>query len=195
MPFPIEIVTTDPDNVSFLKRAFASLNKIQAEFTFDMAPQRLLEKAYVYSLPIYHTGDVKKWLEDYKAEAGGSRPYIILVVNAQLSSQTKPSRLFGSHWAEEGLAVFTTDSFHQFVYDKIRFCRYYLVRYALSFLNPQIKSHPDTRDCMFDGKNYKKDLKYSYDSGRLCNECGDSVERDHTIPAQADHPFRAKLTT
>jgi len=24
---------------------------------------------------------------------------------------------------------------------------------------------------------------------------GDSVERDHTIPAQADHPFRVKLTT
>lgn len=64
-----------------------------------------------------------------------------------------------------------------FVHDIVRFCRYYLVRYAISFLEPTIKSHKDEsrKDCIFHFKENKNEIKLSLDSGHICEICRDKL--------------------
>ena len=82
---------------------------------------------------------------------------------------------FGGHVASHGFAFFTLDSHQQFVIDKIRFIRYYLTRYALSFINPNIKKH-ESIGCMFDDKNYKDEIQLSLESGKICDVCREKLE-------------------
>lgn len=79
--------------------------------------------------------------------------------------------------AKEGLAVFTVADFSQFVNDIVRFCRYYLVRYELSFLEPSIKSHddPNRKECVFHKKMNKIELRDSLYSGHICQSCYDQL--------------------
>lgn len=159
-----------------MKSAYEPLNKIQSEFKYSIAPDRLLAKARLYDKDHYHRDDVIEWMAQYRSNAGGVRPYIILVLDKKLSGRNDPnSNLFGIHDAKNGFACFTTYSFdpslRQFLFDMVRFCRYYLVRYTLSFVNPEIKSHNDTRSCLFDFKNYKPDILKSLSTGKICEEC------------------------
>ena len=62
--------------------------------------------------------------------------------------------------------------------DRVRFCRYYLVRYALSFLEPTLKSHTDikNKDCIFHFKQYKHEIKLSLASGHICDNCRNKLQ-------------------
>jgi len=176
MPFSIEIVTTQKELIQVIKSAYEPLNKIQNEFKYSIAPERLLAKARLYDQDHYHRDHVINWMNGYKVEAGGTRPFIILIVDKRLSGSKDPnSNLYGIHDAKNGFACFTTYSFdpslRQFLFDMVRFCRYYIVRYSLSFVNPEIKSHIDTRGCLFDFKNYKPDILKSLSTGKICSEC------------------------
>jgi len=173
MAFPIEIIATEKELVSSLRAAIEPLNKVQEEFFFRLANDDLMKQAFAFRQQAYTNMQVYEWLKSYRAKAGGNRPYIILVLNKPLSG--KLPNLYGGHRASEGFAWFTTEMFEkrsstQFLFDKIRFCRYYLVRYILSFVNSSIKSHP-TETCMFDDKIDKRDIKLSLNSGIICDEC------------------------
>jgi len=173
MAFPIEILTTDQELVSQLVTAIQSLNYVQTEFRFEIANARLLNNAFNFHQQSYTNEQIYEWLTKYRVESGGLRPYIILVITKPLSG-ARYSNLYGGHRAVEGLAWFTMDSFDdrfkQFLFDKIRFARYYFVRYTLSFVNPIIKAH-DTKGCMFDNKIAKRDIRLSYDTGKICDDC------------------------
>lgn len=180
MPFSIEIVTTQKELIPYIKSAYEPLNKVQNEFKYSIAPERLLSKAGLFDKHHYHQDDVMKWMKEYKADAGGTRPFIILIIDKQLSSRKDPnSNLFGIHDAENGFACFTTYSFdpslRQFLFDMVRFCRYYIVRYTLSFVNPEVKTHRETRGCLFDFKNYKPDILKSLSTGKICDECHEQL--------------------
>jgi len=174
MPYPIEIVTTNRELLKYIVPAYQPLNTIQNEFVFNKAPDRLLDYASIFSQEKYVLDDVFDWMDKYREFAGGIRPFIILVVDKPLLAPGYTS-LYGGHEAQHGYAVFTTVSFdpqyQQFLYDIVRFCRYYFVRYCLSFINPEVKSHKDTRGCMFDFKNYKPDILKSLSTGNICPEC------------------------
>jgi hypothetical protein len=115
-------------------------------------------------------------LRGQRKRFGGNRPYIIAFVNAPLTSDLK--NIFGSHEAGEGLAVVTLHSHHQYVKEIERFCSYYMVRYAMSFMNPHIKAHDDAarRSCYFNKKLYKPKISESMDSGEVCDECQDKLD-------------------
>src|SRR5262249_25589342 len=118
----------------------------------------------------YHTATIWDFLKDYRVRAKGFRPYLIAVVNGHLRSD-KYVNLFGSHRAAEGIAAITLRG-HQNYADSYRpFLCYYLIRYALSFVCPDLKSHQDTRDCFFDFKAAKRDLEKSLNSGNFCSCC------------------------
>lgn len=121
-------------------------------------------------------GAIFDWLKKYRQTSGGNRPFIILVVDDFLSS-SRLSNLFGTVSAKDGLAVFTVVDFDQFVHDIVRFCRYYLVRYAISFLEPSIKSHNDKerKECIFHKKINKYELRDSLNSGHICQDCYDQL--------------------
>lgn len=172
MSYQIEILTVNPDLLQIAKSACDSLNKVQHEFEFKIAEENLMNKLYSYRRDEYKADDVFQWIENYRKEVKGNRPYIILIVDGFLSSN-KGSNLFGTINKSRNVAVFTTDNSDQFVNDKVRFCRYYLTRYAINFLAPPLKSHnlPINKDCIFHYKQDKREITLSLDSGHICDSC------------------------
>lgn len=172
MSYPIEILTTDPLLIADLEKIIQPLNKVQQEFKFEIAKPHIMVQALAFQLEAYTCKQVRQWLENYRVANGGNRPFLLLVINKPLSGEM--GNLYGSHDAENGMAWFTTEIFNrdrnQFLFDKIRFCRYYFVRYIISFVNPDITSHP-TANCMFDKKIDKKDLLLSLNTGNICDPC------------------------
>lgn len=177
MAYQIEILTISPDLIKSVKAACDSLNKVQNEFKFEIASEKLRGKLYTHKRDKYKSEDVFEWLTEYRNEVKGHRPFIILIVDGFLSS-TRWSNIFGTVSANNGFAVFTTHDFDQFVQDRVRFCRYYMVRYALSFLQPTLKSHTDieSKDCIFHFKKNKHEIKISLASGHICDNCRDKLQ-------------------
>ena len=152
MAYEIEILAIKEDLYKSIEAACDSLNRVQEnkEFIFRLPPERLRDSAFIEKREKYDSDKIFQWLKQYRQNAGGNRPFIILVVDGFLSS-SRLSNLFGTVSAVDGLAVFTINDFDQFVHDIVRFCRYYFVRYAVSFLEPTIKSHndPTRKECIF----------------------------------------------
>jgi predicted acylesterase/phospholipase RssA len=174
----IEILAIKPELYPSIEKACTSLNNVQKDkvFIFKTPPERLKDSLFLERREKYDSDTVFNWLKNYRQSAGGDRRYLILVVDGFLSS-TRLSNLFGTVSATDGLAVFTVADFDQFVHDVVRFCRYYLVRYAVSFLEPTIKSHndPDRKECIFHKKMNKYELRNSLDSGHICQSCYDQL--------------------
>ncbi len=161
-----------------IEKACKDLNTIQKdkEFTFKIPPDRLKDKFFIEKREKYHSETVFDWLKNYRQQENRESQLVILVVDGFLESNNL-ANLFGTVSANEGLAVFTVVDFSQFVNDIVRFCRYYLVRYALSFLEPSIKSHNDSerKECVFHKKINKVELKNSLYSGHICQSCCDQL--------------------
>lgn len=176
MPFTIELLSVGGDFDKLLREVSTALNGVQEEFRFQLAPARLRTHAAGFAEENYLTTDVFEILRGYRTAAKGHRPYVIGVIDKPLASK-KLSNLFASHDARVGIgeAVITLHD-HQFFTDSAQlYLCYYLIRYALSFVCPALKNHDDTRNCFFDRKLYKPDLKLSMDSGGLCPKCRTEV--------------------
>ena len=174
----IEILSIKPELYPSIESACKSLNSVQDDnqFIFRTPPDRLKSSAYTEKREKYNSDFIFGWLLNYRKIAGGNRPFIILVVDGDLST-SRLNNLFGTVSAENGIAVFTVNDFDQFVQDIVRFCKYYFVRYAISFLQPSIKSHDDPlrKKCIFHKKMNKIELKDSLNSGHICESCYDQL--------------------
>ena len=161
-----------------IEKACKDLDDIQKdkEFIFRTPPERLKDKFYLEKRDEYQSNVVFGWLNNYRQQENKPNQLIILVVDGHLKS-SRLGNLFGNVDATNGLAVFTVVDFSQFVNDIVRFCRYYLVRYALSFLEPSIKSHddPNRKECVFHKKMNKIELRDSLYSGHICQTCYDQL--------------------
>ena len=174
MPNPIEILSIKPELYVNIQRACELLNKVQSDFHFYIPSETLREKLYIQKREKYLSTDIWQWLDNYKNEAKGHRPFIIVVVDGFLSSPAL-NNLFGSSSAEKGYAVFTIFNLPTFINDITRYCRYYFVRYAIGFIEPDLKSHddPDRKKCLFHKKMNKTELEFSLNEGYLCEKCKD----------------------
>jgi predicted acylesterase/phospholipase RssA len=171
MPYPIEILTTDQELEESINQACITFNQVQHEFRFGI-PSQMRDFFYPYRKKEYRSFEVFEWLNDYRSLARGHRPFIILVLTGHLSSE-KFSNLFSTICADDGLAVFTTLDFNHFLFDQVRFCRYYMLRHAINFVAPALKSHIEPADpqCLFYFKSDKKKIRDSLDHGGLCDTC------------------------
>jgi nucleoside phosphorylase len=170
VPFPIEILSIGGDFYAEIDHVIPSLNFGQKEFQFLAASQNHREIGQRYVQHTYKTPQIWELLENYRRAAKGYRPFLIAIVNRPLDSP-RYRNLFGSHRAENGLAVITLHDHKLYVESYRPFLCYYLIRYALSFVCPDLKSHKETRGCFFDFKERKTDLKESLDSGNFCDKC------------------------
>ncbi len=172
--YHIEILSTLPELYKLIERAFTPLNNVQENFNFYLPSESLRTKLFIKQREDYFSEDIYLWLDEYKEEAKGNIPFVILVIDGSLRSRNL-SNLFGTTRAKSGYAVFTIKDFNQFVNDKIRFIRYYLVRYAVGFIEPTLKSHneQERKDCIFHMKIKKIELLDSLNSGKICSTCFD----------------------
>ena len=175
MPFHIEIISVGGDFDEIVAETATALNGVQNEFRFELAPKRLRSYAAGAIQPHYMTRDVFDLLKKYRIDAKGNRPHVIGVIDKRLASSSKPKliNLFASHDARDGVgeAVVTLHDHQLFAESAQLYLCYYFVRYAISFVCPDLKNHKDTRSCFFDRKLKKVDLKLSMDSGGLCPKC------------------------
>jgi len=172
MPYHIELMSLGEDIYPLLERSAAELNRVQTQFSFFLTPSSQRQSGIEFQLQEYATSDIWTFLRNQKNRFGGRRPYIIGFITKPLRS-SRLQNLFGSHRADEGLAVVTMFNAGQYVKEEARYCRYYLVRYSLSFVNPLIKAHSDDarKDCYFHLKINRPDIRASMDSGLLCPDC------------------------
>jgi predicted acylesterase/phospholipase RssA len=187
MPYNIEVLGIGEDIDPLLERSIASLNGVQSEFRFHLAPPPQRQAARSFQRSKYNTAEVWSFLRGQRTRFGGHRPFIIAFVTKQLQSD-RFANLFGSHEAVEGLAVVTIFGAGQYVKEEARYCCYYLVRYCMSFVNPNIKAHdePERKNCYFHRKIYKPDIRASMDSGLVCDQCLEML--DH--PPDGGHAQR-----
>jgi len=178
MSYPIEVIhlggTGGYDDII---TAIDLLNYAQREFYFTVPPPRLREFGWDFSPRDeqgYHTADVFEFLDKYKQVARGYRPFLFAVVEGKLRSD-RLGNLFGSHEASDGYAVITMKDLELFSPSRLRYLCYYLIRYTLSFVNPEIKAHDTSRGCVFDKKMNKKDLVISLETGHICQECREQL--------------------
>jgi nucleoside phosphorylase len=146
------------------------LNYGQTEFQFLAAPQNYREIGLRCIENTHETSDIWNLLENYRSTTKGYRPFLVAVVNRPLQSK-RWGNLFGSHRAESGFAVITLHDHKRYAESHRPFLCYFLIRYALSFVCPTLKSHKETRGCFFDFKERKDDFKESLDSGNFCEAC------------------------
>lgn len=185
MAFYIEIVSIGKDNYKLIEPLCDQLNLVQKEFIFKLPPKRLQDAGQEFVLQAYQTQEVFKWLKEYRTKAKGDRRYLIGVTSGLLESE-RLTNLFGSHEAENGIAVVSLFRIEKFVNVEEAFLSYYFMRYALSFVNPKWKSHEETRTCYFDKKINKPDLRLSLlAKNALCDECSKNF-KDFFNPEIAD---------
>ena len=170
MAYPIDVISVGGDYTAQIDDAREALNALQAEFLFVSPPKAYRSMGLSLSGTEYRTNEIWTFLQQYRSKVPGNHAYIIAVVNAPLSS-AKTTNLFGSHDATNGLAVITLHDHKRYVESTFSYLLYYLIRYALSFVCPMLKSHRQTRGCFFDFKEHKVDLKESLSSGRFCHTC------------------------
>ncbi len=176
MSYQIEVLAIKAGLYESIQTACSSLNKVQNDFEFKIPSDVLRSKLFIEHREKYNANDAFAWLKTYRAEAKGNRQFSILVVDGPLSSD-KWENIFGSFSRQDNLAVFTMHDFDHFVNDVTRFCRYYLVRYAINFLQPKLQSHnlTERKNCIFHFKQDKHEIKLSLDSGHICEPCLDML--------------------
>ncbi|WP_046744321.1 patatin-like phospholipase family protein [Kordia zhangzhouensis] len=182
MAFNIEILATNENLYSDIEQAITTLNQVQSDFIFQITSSTYQDFLFLHKAGDYKSEDVFSWIIDFKEKAKGHRPFVIVVVDGFLQSK-RLSNIFGTVSAKNGFAVFTTHDFEHFVYDRIRYLRYYFVRYALSFLEPSIKSHndPNRKTCIFHKKMNKLEIRDSLNSGEICSECFNQLKPKLTL--------------
>jgi len=119
-----------------------------------------------------NTKDLFDEMEQIREDIGGFHPYWLMVNDIALYNNFY--NIFGSSRAKSGLGVFTTNSVVDTIIpkDKMRaYFLYYLGRYTLNFLNPSHKNHKETRDCIYDRKVTKSDIRKSMKKDAFCDEC------------------------
>lgn len=180
----VEVMSIGEDLRQPMIGAITLLNAVQAEFRFKPIPADREIEGLTFERNSYVTHELWSFIEAYRAKAGGQHPFILGFLNRPLSSNSL-GNLFGSHDAQRGLAVATLHGHVQFVSDPKRYMAYYMVRYALSFITPNLRSHndPERKDCYFHKKIYKPDIRASMISGNICDLCMAEIEK-HTSPEQ-----------
>ncbi len=170
--YPIEILNFGQPSFDAHHEVIAELNSLQEDFTFVLPLDRYRLWAAPFAREAYETQYLWNRLREYRRACKGFHYFIIALVHGSLSS-TKLENLFGSRQAKEGLAVVTTKDWEAiFAPPPLSvFLTYYFIRYTMSFVCSEIRSHEETRDCFFDKKRRKEDIKLSMRSGRICDPC------------------------
>jgi hypothetical protein len=102
-----------------------------------------------------------------------NHPFVIVVTDSSVSDNQLANR-FGANRAAKGLAVVTTNQVPETIVPSAcmaAYFIYYLGRYTLSFLFPDIRNHSEPRSCVFDHKIRKSDMVQSMIAGAICDEC------------------------
>ncbi len=176
--YPIEVINLGSPEKIMTDNIINELNELQQDIFFSNPPEHLKYWGVPFERENYTTQYVWEKLREYKTSSKGFHPYILAIVHGKLSSENL-SNLFASRSQEESFAVVTTDGWEELYAPPSLeiYLMYYFIRYTISFICPEIKNHVDTRNCFFDKKIHKPDIKLSMKSCRICDSCKSTLEK------------------
>ncbi len=185
---PIEIVTIGAVQIVDVEQAISIANSMQNEFIYSLLNPI---DSQAFKMLAYQKSTVEDFLnslESRRSYIRGFHPYVIAIVDTELEGKTY-TNLFGSHRAQQGLAIITTSKIENIVIPQGRMAAYflyYLARYTLSFIAPNHKNHEESKECVFDRKVNKMDILKSMRARAVCNDCRNALlsEESGFTPAQ-----------
>jgi len=169
--YPIEVVNLGQPTFDMHYEVINDLNSIQDSFKYILPNEENRSWGSKLDEDFYNTDMVWKSLKGYREVSKGFHPFIIAIVHKPLSSK-RLQNIFGSIDKKENFAVFTTYQWDTlFAPPPLRvYLTYYLINYTIRFLCHDIEAH-ETRNCFFDKKINKNDIKLSMISGNICKSC------------------------
>lgn len=170
---PVDIVRIGDVAVANVSKAILAANSAQSSFVFSELSEDSAARFAAHSYRSVRASQMLDALEEVRQELRGYHPFLIALTDAQIDGKNF-GNLFGSHRAENGLAIVTTSNVASIILPDDRlhpYFVYYFARYGLSFVAPAHRNHDDCRECVFDRKIDKRDLIKSMKRRPLCDEC------------------------
>ena len=192
---PIEVVVVGSRDLSEVPAAIALANAEQDEFRFAVISNDIERRMRMHAYEHVEAKSLFDLMERIRIEVRGFHPFIIALIDSHLDGK-KYSNLFGSHKAENGMAVATTAQVADVILPKDRMVAYfiyYFARYTLSFLSPEHRNHEDSRGCVFDRKVDKRDIVKSMRARAICDDCRSVLVRGGGILSASQFEALEKL--
>ena len=170
---PIEVVEIGDVPREDVGRALTLANSKQSHFHFIHLTQEQGAELRQHRYRRLTASTFLDTMAKFRSNQRGYHPFIIAFVDAPMDGE-RLTNLFGSHRAEDGLAVATIANVADIIIPgdrMVAYVTYYLARYVLSFICPNHKNHDDDRKCVFDRKITKSHLLESMNARPLCDEC------------------------
>jgi Predicted nucleotide-binding protein containing TIR-like domain len=184
---PIEIMTAGDIPSDLLEMAIGAANTLQADFRYTLVPEEELTDFRPHAYGRVKADEMMDYMAGIRAKYRGYRPYLLAFIDAHLDGRDL-GNIFGSDRAEEGLAVFTIANVADLILPRSKlsaYFLYYMAKASFSFFAPGHKNHSDTRGCVYDRKEYKRDLVHSMRARAICDLCRRSLlERPTLSPRQ-----------
>jgi len=174
---PIEIINIGRPSTVDIEQAISIANSVQDEFSYSLLSLVDAQSFRVLAYQRATAGDFLDSMEDRKAYIRGFHPFLIAVVDTELEGKHY-GNLFGSHRAEKGVAVATISNVENLVVPQGRMAAYFLyyfARFTLSFIAPSHRNHEESKECVFDRKVNKLDIRKSMKSRPICDECRNAL--------------------
>jgi predicted nucleotide-binding protein len=167
--YPVEILNFGNPEFKTHEMIIEELNQLQGDVLYGVPRPPYRNWAAPFERDAYSEGFVYEKIEEYRKHCKGFHPFVIALVHGALNSD-KGKELFGSHEAERGVAVVTSKDWEA-PPSISAFLTYHFVRYTLSFVCPDAKTHDAIGGCLFDRKLTKDALKPALYSARICSQC------------------------
>ncbi len=169
---PIEILNFSEEFRSAVENSVKVANELQDDFEYIIVDENNQREFNIVVPDEIDARLLFKSMAHRRKEIGGFHPHILLITDNPIYDEYY--NIFGSSEPEQGLGIFTTNGVGEMIIPEDRmeaYFIYYLARYSLNFLNPSHKNHQGTRECVFDVKTSKLDIKKSMKGNAFCQEC------------------------
>lgn len=170
---PVEIIDLRTVVTPDLSLALERANQVQQELLYLQLGSEYSDALRLNVRRSTQSGSFFEALSIKKREWRGFHPYIVVVIDSVLSS-ARLGNLFATRRGEEGLAIVTSFGLEGIVVPSGRMAAYYLYELAshtLAFIVAGKQHHRETRGCVFDLKEDKRQIMESMKAGALCDEC------------------------
>lgn len=182
---PVEILRINNLNSGLIKNAIKIINSRQQGFRFEEVDYKTKKTDWFNEKQIVHADEVYSHIEDFVTTMKGFHPHLIGVTDKILVGFVDNmllSNLFCTVEKKNGeltgkgvVTTYEVDSILPNTPIEI-YLIFYFLSASIRFLSNRILIHEESRDCPFDLKMSKLDLRKIIRKGRICKSCFSRIE-------------------